>query len=351
MAEIPNLFLNVNGVPSERPPEDVEASFWHVPMQGWCMVRDDLAHDVEDVCLGIHSELPRAVFGDRGIHDRLLPVMPQLVCLAGMNSESQMSCKVFELVLAKMSEVPYLNHFLYLNDVARLVSAIQLCDVEIGRLLGEFYRNLNLENHWPPPGVPLEDGVRWTSSATVTTLIGTMNFIFIRMHSLLDYMTKLFHEIFHLKSDFSTYPRLASSGVIFGDRKKLPVNGTPGTLFEPCGLVDEIELVRNMVIHDGFLDDVPKLYIVGHDGKVVEKFLLMPDRVDGYLPKYKNRSLWYSGEDKINLRLPTLVLEFRSRLIATLGLAKARLHEVAEVRAAALEAMDPGIHGQGVAGP
>jgi hypothetical protein len=70
----------------------------------------------------------------------------------------------------------------------------------------------------------------------------------------------------------------------------------------------------------------------GRGGKVVEKFLLMPDQVDGHLPEYKNRILWYSGEDKINLRLPTLVLDFRSRLIATLGVAKARLHEVAEAR-------------------
>lgn len=250
-----------------------------------------------------------------------------------------------------MAECRYLNHFLYLHDVARLVSAIQTCDVEIGHLLGEFYRNLNLDRHTPPPAVPLEDGVRWTSSATVTSLIGTMNFIFIRMHSLLDYLTKLFHEIEHLATDFTTYPRLASSKILFGARKKLPVNGTPGTLFEPCGLVDEVELVRNMVIHDGFLDDVPKLYVASRDGEVVEKFLLMPDQVDGHLPKFKNRSLWYSGEDKINLRLPGLVLEFRSRLIATLGVAKARLHEVAEARAAALEAMDPGIHGQGVAVP
>lgn len=332
MRKFTDVFLNVNGIPSERPPEGGEISFWHAPLQGWGMVRDDLASNVEVACVDIHEDLPLAVFGDRRLYHRLLPKVPEFVFVAGLNSESSMSRERFEKALAEMTGSPYLNHFLYLNDVARLVSAIQTCDVEIGHLLGEFYRNLNLESHAPPSEVPLEDGLRWTSSATVTSLIGTMNFIFIRMYSLLDYLTKLFHEIAYLKTDFTTYPRMASSGVLFGNRKKLHVNGTPGTLFEPCGLSDEIELVRNMVIHDGFLDDMPKLYMASSDGKIVEKFLLMPDRVDGHLSKFKNRSLWYSGEDKINLRLPTLVLEFRSRLIATLGVARARLHEVAEAR-------------------
>ncbi|GAA0571352.1 hypothetical protein [Caenispirillum bisanense] len=330
------MILNLNGVPSKRPPKGGEVSFWHVSLHGWCMIQDDLAYDVEAACLGIHNELPGAVFGDKSIYTQLLPTMPQLVYLGGLNSESQMSCKAFERALSELVRLPYLNHFLYLNDVARLVSAIQLCDVEIGRMLGEFYRNLNLENHWPPPGVQLEDGVCWTSSASVTSLISTMNFIFIRMHSLLDYLTKLFHEIEHLATDFTVYPRLSSSKVLFGARKKLTVNGTVGTLFESCGLIDEVELVRNMVIHDGFLDDVPKLYVASRDGAIVEKFLLMPDRVDGHLVKFKNRSLWYSGEDKINLRLPKLVLEFRARLIATLGVAWGNLHEVAEARAAAV---------------
>jgi hypothetical protein len=261
--------------------------------------------------------------------------MPDFVFIAGLNSESKASRKDFELFLNKSSKIPYLNHFLYLSDVTSLVSAIQNCNIEIGRLLGEFYRNLNLESHWPSSGVSQKDGISWTSSVTVTSLIGAMNFIFIRMHSLLDYLTKLFYEIEHLAADFKVYPKLTSSKILFGDRKKLLANGALGTLFEECGLIDEIELVRNMLIHDGFLDDMPKLYMDSRDGKIVEKFLLMPDQIEGHLPKYKNRKLWYSGEDKINLRLPALVLEFRSRLITTLGLAKARLHEVAEARASA----------------
>lgn len=335
MADTPDVFLNLNGVPSERPPTGGEPAFLCEPTRGWCLLEDDLAYDVEAACVDIHEDLPLAVFGDRRLYHRLLPKVPQFVSFAGLNSESTISRDRFEEILVEMAECPYLNQLLYLHDVARLVSAIQTCDMEIGRLLGEFYRNLNLDRHTPPPGVPLEDGVRWTSSATVTSLIGTMNFIFIRMHSLLDYLTKLFHEIEHLATDFTVYPKLASSKILYGARKRLPVNGKPGTLFEPCGLIGEIELVRNMVIHDGFLDDVPKLYVASRDGEVVEKYLLMPDRVEGHLPKYKNRSLWYSGEDKINLRLPTLVLEFRARLIATLGLARARLHEVAEARATA----------------
>jgi hypothetical protein len=94
----------------------------------------------------------------------------------------------------------------------------------------------------------------------------------------------------------------------------------------------EIELVRNLVIHDGLLDDTPKVYKVVKDGRAVEKFVLMPDRTNGRLDRHKNRALFYSGDDKINIRLPILISQFQVMQRVTLERAVARLVEIGRDR-------------------
>jgi hypothetical protein len=50
----------------------------------------------------------------------------------------------------------------------------------------------------------------------------------------------------------------------------------------------------------------------------IERFVLMPDRKDGQLERFKNRRLFYGREDKINLRLAGLVRAFQAREVETL---------------------------------
>jgi hypothetical protein len=69
------------------------------------------------------------------------------------------------------------------------------------------------------------------------TMAATLNVIFISLHSLLDYTTKLVHEIEHLRSDFSTYPKPSSSSIQFGDRRRTGWGEAPGTPFEPSEAV------------------------------------------------------------------------------------------------------------------
>jgi hypothetical protein len=81
-------------------------------------------------------------------------------------------------------------------------------------------------------------------------------------------------------------------------------------------------------IHDGLLDDMPKAYKVVADGRAVEKFVLLPDRgPEGRLERFKNRNLFYSREDKINLRLPALLNAFQARQVVTLKLTWEWLNE------------------------
>jgi hypothetical protein len=281
-------------------------------------------YDVENQCVLIHDALADRIFHGIQNYYLLLPHVIPLVDQAGMNSEALLSRADFEQFLRQTSGNSDLNRLLYLFDCRKLVSGIQECSKEVCYLSGEFYRTLNLEELFYPHGLE-PDGLRWISSPVTTKLIGLLQLVYIRLHSLLDYVTKVVYEIEHLKMDFATYPRLSCSTILFGDRRRTRLNTRVGTVFEASEPMKEVEAVRNLVIHDGLLDDMPKVYKVIEDRTPIEKYILMPDRTEGRFDKSNNRNLFYGRTDKINLRLPSLIRDFQSRLTATLALALASL--------------------------
>ncbi|QTL05568.1 hypothetical protein J5J86_09910 [Aquabacter sp. L1I39] len=325
------LFLTPHGVPRQDRPATGEVAYVRDPQGAWRPWHGDLLYEIEDECVRLHDAFASALFGDIRRYHELLPAIPQFIPEAGLNSESSLSRESFEKFVGALRDMPFLNELLYLYDCRKLVSGIQECTKEVTFLVGEFYRTLNLDDLFLP-SVQEPDGVRWMTSPVVTSLTATLNVIYIRLHSLLDYTTKLVHEIEHLRADFTSYPKLSSSSIQFGDRRRTGWGEASGTLFEPGEPITEIELVRNLVIHDGLLDDMPKAYKVVQHGQALEKFVLMPDRTGGRLDRYKNRTLFYSREDKINLRLPNLVAAFQAKQLVTLQRALARLVEVGNER-------------------
>ncbi|RUV27879.1 hypothetical protein [Mesorhizobium sp. M5C.F.Ca.IN.020.32.2.1] len=325
------LFLTLRGVPQHDGPPAGEPAYVRDPQGAWRPLHGDRLYDIEAECVRLHDAFAAALFGDIDAYHKRLPHVPPFIWEAGLNSESTLSRDAFEQALVQHRQLPDLSRLLYLYDCRKLVAGIQECTKEVCFLVGEFYRSLNLDELFYPP-IAEPDGVRWVTSPVVTSLTATLNVIYIRLHSLLDYTTKLVHEIEHLRADFSTYPKLSSSNILFGDRRRTGWGEAAGTLFEPGEPVTEIELVRNLVIHDGLLDDMPKVYKVLQDGRAIEKFVLIPDRTDGRLDRFKNRTLFYSRDDKINLRLPALILDFQTKQLVTLQRALARLLDVAKIR-------------------
>lgn len=309
--------LRLNGVPTPLSEGLRGEGFLRDAMGVWRPLKKDESYDVEEQCIRLHDELAASIFGSADRYYALVRRAPVFLSEAGLNSESTIGRDEFEKLLTKFAKFPELNRFLYLHDCRMLVSAIQVCTQEVGQLVAEFYRILNLEPFFTP-GIPQDDGTRWTSSPSVTALNATLGFLFIRMHSLLDYLTKVAREVENLRTDFDAYPRLASSNVLFGDKHKLRIGGQAGTLFEACDEVAEVERIRNLLIHDGLLDGTPKAYEVIRKGVAVERFVLMPDAGGGQFEKFKNRRLFYSREDKINLRLVGLVRVFQLRQVETL---------------------------------
>jgi len=312
-------FLRLNGIPTSERPDGNEIFFSRDIEGSWKSSRHHLAEEIERACVKTHDRIKISLFPNFEEYREQLINLPLHVPLAGLNSESILSRDQFEKFVSAFSKSSTFNRFLYLYDFQKLVSGIQECTKEIYHLQGEFYRILNLDLLFYPP-IREEDGIRYISSPTVTSNIAILNFIFVRMHSLLDYVTKLVYEVENIRSDFKSYPKLSCSNTLFGDRKRIKAKAIMGTIFEPNSFISEIEAVRNLVIHDGFLDDMPKIYKVIQNGITVEKFILMPDQKKGRFDKFGNRNLFYSREDKINQRLPDLISEISTRTVKTLRL-------------------------------
>jgi hypothetical protein len=157
----------------------------------------------------------------------------------------------------------------------------------------------------------------------VTQLFANISFVFIRLHSLLDYCVKLAIEAARPLAAFQNYTRMASRGRQFSDRKNVTWNGSQGTLFEDCELVRTVETLRNHIVHDGLLDALAKVYERYSEGALAERFILFPDMTGGRLDSFVKRNLFYGREDKVNLRLTTLISEFWVRLAETLRMVEA----------------------------
>lgn len=310
------IYLYLDGIPADAPGRAGEPSFAFDTQGLWRFSSDDGWYAVEAAAVELHRMFARAIFKELP-YSELLPLVPPFIATLGHNSEAAGSKSDFEEVLGLASRIPELHRFLFLYDCQRLVSAIQECAKEIIQIQGEFYRTFNLESFFYPP-MKQEDGLRYSTSPVVTKLFAFLSFLFIRMHSLLDYTVKVAMEAEKLPTNFTNYPKMSSLNAQYGDRKRLGLNKKAGTLFEDCTFLVTIEALRNHIIHNGLLDDMPKAYEEIKDGVAADKYILMPDMTDGHFDKFRNRNLFYEREDKINRRLPFLVTEFLRRQEVTL---------------------------------
>lgn len=320
MSKIQNLYLSLSGIPTETPDPSEDVYLTRDPQGAWYPTHGNHLYAIDAVCVRLHDAFAEKIFGGLESFYEFLSVAPEFLSTAGMNSESAVSKDLFNQLLGQFPPNFPVNEALYLFDCRKLVSGVQECSKEVMQLQGEFYQALNLEQLFFPD-IDEDDGVRYVTSPVVTKLYALLGFVYIRLHSLLDYVTKLAIETENLKSQFDSYPRLASKNSLYSDRKKVSLNNLEGSLFEKCPLLMEVESVRNHIIHDGLIDDMPKAYRVILSGECVEKYLLFPDLdAGGRFEAFKNRNLFYGNENKINRRLPGLIQSFQERLLFTLEL-------------------------------
>ncbi|NTA18893.1 hypothetical protein G6M11_23015 [Agrobacterium tumefaciens] len=319
--------LNLDGIPSQQPRKNGTPYFWFDPQGAWRLSEGSHLYDIEDVCVRLHEAFQQSIMEEVD-YKRHVYTVPQFASMAGHNSESNLTRELFERLLRKTTNSPEINRFLYLYDCQHLVASIQECTKEVEQVLGEFYFAFNMESFFYPP-MKHADGIRYSASPVTTRLFAFLGIIFIRLHSLLDYSVKVAFEAEHLRKDFARYPELSSGSMQFEDRKRVSFNNAAGTLFETCEFLTMVETLRNHIIHDGLMDDMPKAYEHIEGGVVVEKFVLFPDMTGGRFDRYVNRTLFFGREDKVNLRLPVLIGDFQRRQIETLNRILAPLQALA----------------------
>lgn len=321
-----SMYLGLNGIPLKTMPTDHTNFLLYIPTGYWSFPNQTNIYSVDSQYLQLYEQVEKKLWGsskeyleaERSIGDDWRNMLVD----TGHNPESSVSKSDFDKILAKITDVDdkrFLHKYLYTIDFFSLISNIQEISKELIYLSGDFYYILNFESEFLGLSNSDKQMYRTTKSPVANKLVGLMALIYIRLHSSLDYHTKLAYEIEKTRTSFEKYPKLVSNNKLYSDKKKLNINESIGTLFEKDAFINGIESYRNELIHNSLLDDTPRIYEKYENHELVERYILLPDTDEkGRIEGYVNRRFFYSQEVKFNLILPDLLQTFQERQLKTL---------------------------------
>ena len=126
------------------------------------------------------------------------------------------------------------------------------------------------------------------------------------------------YELEHLKNCESSYAKLASRKILYGDKKELKVDPV-GTVFEKCRTTSIIENLRNEIVHNATWEMSPKIFIDVCEGVIASRYIFFPDfTAEGTLVTFKNRKRFFADGVKVNDVLPNLYFDVMKRICETL---------------------------------
>lgn len=286
------------------------------------LVYTESAYQIEEKLIRCYDIFVEKIFGTKDIFHALDATAPRWIAEAGISSDSPVNRNKFQQLYERSPTSEELNKLLYYYDCDNLVSSMQNVFIESFHLKNNVQRIL--KNGFPEsPGVEAYlsnyTGHRFLSGEVVVELFSFTNMLFINLYSQLDYITKLFYEIQNICSDFSKYPKMRSSGILYGDKGKIEIDQAIGTLFESdIGNLKLIVNFRNEIVHNGTLDSRQKLFQKYEKGKISDRFILLPDTNNGNLEKFKGRSHFYGAECRWQDIIPPLFEDFCNRLASSL---------------------------------
>lgn len=309
---------NLDGRSSKKSKENGSAAFFKDVQGYWRRTDSSIDVDLDDLCGRTHGHIRRSLLNDAEIsiyHDRL----PDWVHMAGLEPESKVSKHRFEQLMAGSGSDPYFHKFLYLHDIQSLLTNIQRTSSQIFQSSGEFYGLLNDSSFFQYTDQE-KVGLRSIVSGEGILLHAHLENTFVRMRSLLDYAVKIALEDERDDIDFSVYPKLKGAGKQYADKKMLKMNNSPDTVFEDTELIREIASIRDRIIHDGHFDISARVYESFKRGRLVERFVLVPDMTEGRFDVFRNRRNFFGDDNKMNLRLPSILDNSYGRVRTTVGL-------------------------------
>lgn len=315
---------NINGIPQEISIEELTSKdgFFVTQNQiGDFIYRGgEKVYEIESLCFELRNLLAIKTFGSIVEYHRILehPIFP-LVAQAGIDAEIRLSKRDFEEFVTQYEDKEMLYRMLYFFDIDNLIGTTQNCMIETRFAVGEFYKQLNISSFLINEELfSVVDGIQYASGSIVTNITSLINRIFICLYSMLDFITKIAHEVEELQTDFSSYPKLKSKDTLLGYSKKTTFNEMKNTLFEKTSNRKMIEYLRNEIVHSASIDGIPKVYQKIENKKILEKFVLLPDFSNGLIDTYKSRKRFFDNDTKLNEILPELINDYFTRLSFTL---------------------------------
>jgi hypothetical protein len=284
-----------------RLPED---ALFHFP-------GDEIFYALDSECVSLYDNLRGKIFPDNDEYYRFFQSTPIWMTSAGHDSDFPLGQSEFEKLVNGLGEEEHFR-LLFLADCNALISYLQ--NRIIGSRAKQFYINFcDCE-----PLTMKEDGVFWLSGGSTVVVFSLLNDLIITLYSILDLVTKVVCQFEQIPGSFNGYPRQKALKMLYGDRKRLKKAFSNDTLFGDAPALKLVENLRHELIHNGSWEAIPKLFFRVGEGEVKEKWILMQDEIYGRLIAYKNRKRFFSKGVKINQRLPSICMEFWSRLLNTI---------------------------------
>lgn len=235
---------------------------------------------------------------------------------AGNSAECELSKELFGKLTTANNNV-LTNKFLYIYDCDMMVAALQDRFSMLGALIDKFYKRMGAESSYNMGDF---DSATMTMSEMDADVFAYLNSIFIFLGSSFDLLTKISSELKSIDTtDYSSYPKLKSKNVLFGDLKFIHEDLKKETIFSRPNIVRQIETIRNRIVHDGSFDFRQIIYIC-HIEKddYSESCIMFPDFEDSQFASFKNRRNFYSKSDRINLMLPDMLKEILEVILQTI---------------------------------
>ena len=302
-------FNNPDCIAFERTP--------NAKIEDW-ILNDDLRFpEIYDEILQIERILIQRIFKDEDLYYRTLRKFPTVILDIGLKTDVFGGKNQFEELYSNLKNLEgfeIINKHLYFSDVRMILHSIENLLLGLDADIINYYLILSetqlLENS--------EINAIWkVNGSAAYSAASSLSAYFTKVYSILDLITKLSFELQNLCSNFESYPKLKSTKILYGERKKLS-NLKTNTIFEHDETIRIIESIRHEVVHNGTWEAIPTIYIKVRNTLPVEKFMLFPDFKDGYYEKYVNRYHFYSKGKTANNELPSIHKSFIKQVINTL---------------------------------
>lgn len=288
---------------------------------------DSIKYELDAQLTVLYDTFRDVFFPDLALYYSELASLPILLQCAGQDSEFTCSSEMFqELILyAESQNFPDLYRHLYLVDCQFMIGTIQNLLIGMEDAFINYFEKISTINLKVNPEE--QDATFIVRSGETISISGLLENYFIKAYSILDLLCKIAFELQSPETEFRIYKKLKSAKVLWGERKNLIINDTPGTVFEKDDLIRTIESIRNEVVHNGTWELNPKAFLRYDNGQIVERYMFFPDIYQGRLAAVKNRRHFFGDERKVNELLPQIHKVFRARILNTVNVLNHRTAE------------------------